>query len=127
MAIFTHVVLGTNDLDKATAFYDATLAPFGVKRIAPLGENAFMYGADEPEFVVTRPLNGQAACHANGGTIGFSAKSRQEVRDFHAAGMANGGSDEGAPGPRPFAPTAYGAYLRDPDGNKICAYTFAEE
>jgi catechol 2,3-dioxygenase-like lactoylglutathione lyase family enzyme len=127
VAIFTHVLVGTNDLDKATKFYDATLAPLGVKRLGPLGENAFMYGVDGPEFAVTRPRDGQAACHANGGTIGFKATTRAAVHAFHEAGLANGGSDEGAPGPRPFSPTAYGAYLRDPDGNKICTYCFAEE
>ncbi len=127
MAIFTHVVLGTNDLDKATKFYDAALAPLGVNRVGPLGEHAFMYGADGPEFLITKPANGQPACHANGGTIGFHAPSRAAVHEFHAAGVANGGTDEGQPGPRDFTPTAYAAYLRDPDGNKICTYCFAEE
>ena len=127
MAIFTHVVLGTNDLEQATQFYDAVLGTLGVKNMGPLGENAVLYGADAPEFVVTRPADGNAACHANGGTIGFAAASRDAVHQFHAAGLANGGADEGQPGPRDFAPTAYAAYLRDPCGNKICTYCFAEE
>jgi catechol 2,3-dioxygenase-like lactoylglutathione lyase family enzyme len=127
MAIFTHVVVGANDLKKATKFYDAALGTLGVKRLAPLGEKAFLYGKDSPEFMVTIPANGKPATHANGGTIGFAAPSRKAVHDFHKAGLANGGTDEGKPGPRDFAPTAYAAYLRDPDGNKICTYCFAEK
>jgi catechol 2,3-dioxygenase-like lactoylglutathione lyase family enzyme len=128
VAIFTHVVVGTNDLDKAVKFYDAALAPLGVTRLGPLGDHAFMYGtAEGPEFLVTKPANGQPACFANGGTIGFKAPTRKAVHEFHDGGLANGGSDEGQPGPRAFAPTAYASYLRDPDGNKICTYCFAEE
>lgn len=127
MAIFTHVVLGTNDLGKATEFYDAVLGTLGTKNLGPLGENMVMYGADEPEFLVTRPADGQPATHANGGTVGFAAPSRDAVHKFYEAGLANGGSNEGEPGPRNFTPTAYAAYLRDPDGNKICTYCFAEE
>lgn len=126
MAIFTHVVVGTNDLAKANSFYDAIFAPLGIKNLGPMGEKGTLYGAEAPEFLVTRPGNGQPACHANGGTIGFHAATREAVRQFHAAGLANGGSDEGAPGPRTFTPTAYAAYLRDPDGNKLCAYCFKD-
>ena len=124
MAIFTHVCLGTNDLAKAGKFYDATLSPLGVKNMGPLGDKATLYGAEAPEFVILSPANGRPATFANGGTLGFAAPSREAVRQFHAAGLANGGADEGAPGPRTFTPTAYAAYLRDPDGNKICAYCF---
>ena len=127
MAIFTHVVLGTNDLKKATTFYDAALGTLGVNNLGPMGENGVLYGTAGPEFIVTKPANGQSACHANGGTIGFAAPSRDAVHKFHAAGIASGGTDEGQPGPRDFTPTAYAAYLRDPDGNKICTYCFAEE
>ncbi len=126
MAIFTHVVVGTNDKAKSMAFYDATLSPLGVKNLGLFGENGVLYGAQSPEFLITKPANGEPACHANGGTIGFAAPSRAAVRAFHAAGLANGGTDEGAPGPRSFTPTAYAAYLRDPCGNKICAYCFAD-
>lgn len=125
MAIFTHVVLGANDLEKSRKFYDATLAALGIKNMGPMGERGFLYGKDSPEFLVTKPANGQPACHANGGTIGFHAPSRDAVHKFFEAGMANGGTDEGGPGPRTFTPTAYAAYLRDPCGNKICAYCFA--
>jgi catechol 2,3-dioxygenase-like lactoylglutathione lyase family enzyme len=125
MAIFTHVVLGANDLDKSRKFYDATLAALGIKNMGPMGERGFRYGKDSPEFLVTKPANGAPACHANGGPIGFHAPSRDAVHKFFEAGMANGGTDEGGPGPRTFTPTAYAAYLRDPCGNKICAYCFA--
>jgi catechol 2,3-dioxygenase-like lactoylglutathione lyase family enzyme len=125
MSVFTHVVVGTNDLERARKFYDATLAALGMKYVGPMGDNACMYGVDQPAFMVTRPRNGQAACFANGGTIGFAAPSRSAVNAFHAAALANGGSDEGEPGPRAFTPTAYGAYVRDPDGNKLSTYCFA--
>jgi catechol 2,3-dioxygenase-like lactoylglutathione lyase family enzyme len=125
MSVFTHVVVGSNDLDKSRQFYDVVLAALGQKYLGPMGPNAHMYGVDTPAFMVTRPRDGKPACFANGGTIGFYATSREAVDKFHAAGLANGGSCEGAPGPRPFSPTAYGAYLRDPDGNKLTAYCFA--
>lgn len=124
MAIFTHVCLGAKDLGESTKFYDAALGALGIKNMGPLGETGIMYGKEAPEFVVFLPANGQPATYANGGTLGFAASSRAEVDAWHAAGLANGGTDEGAPGPRAFTPTAYGAYLRDPVGNKICCYTF---
>lgn len=124
MAIFTHVVVGANDVAASRRFYDATLGALGIRNLGPFGANAFLYGIEGPEFVLTKPVNGQPACHANGGTIGFAAPSRAAVHEFHKAGLENGGTDEGAPGPRTFTPTAYAAYLRDPCGNKICAYCF---
>ena len=125
MSILNHVTVGTNDLAKATAFYDAAFAPLGITNMGPMGDNGVLYGATHPEFVVTRPRDGKPACFANGGTIGLKAASREAVDKFHAEGLASGGTDEGAPGPREFVPGCYGAYLRDPDGNKICAYHFA--
>lgn len=126
MAIFTHVTVGTNDLDRANKFYTAALGKLGIKNLGPMSPTATLYGAEAPEFVVLKPGNGLPATYGNGGTLGFAAPSRAAVRDFHAAGLANGGMDEGAPGPRAFTPTAYAAYLRDPDGNKICAYCFKD-
>ena len=124
MAIFTHICVGTNDLPKSSKFYDAALAALGLKNMGKMGENGMLYGVTGPEFLTLKPSNGKPATVGNGGTIGFTASSRAAVRAFHAAGVANGGTDEGAPGPRSFTPTAYAAYLRDPDGNKICAYCF---
>lgn len=127
MAMFTHVTVGTNDLKRATKFYDAALGALGYKNMGPLGENGIMWGKDGPEFLVLKPANGLPATYANGGTIGFAAQSRKAVHAFHEAGVKSGGKCEGAPGPRTFTPTAYAAYLRDPDGNKICTYCFAAE
>jgi len=125
MAIFTHVVLGANDVAQSRKFYDAALAPLGVKNLGPMGDNGFLYGAQGPEFLITKPRDGKLACLANGGTVGFAAPTRAAVRAFHAAAVSSGGTDDGAPGPRSFTPTAYAAYVRDPVGNKICAYCFA--
>ncbi len=127
MAIFTHVCVGTNDLSRSRRFYDAALAPLGIGNLGPFGDSAILYGAQGPEFLVMKPRDGKPATHANGGTIGFAAATRAAVHAFHSAALANGGTDEGAPGPRTFTPTAYAAYVRDPDGNKLCAYCFAAE
>ncbi len=124
MAIFTHVVIGSNDLERSRKFYDSVLATLGLKRVMNL-DSASLWGAEGPEFMVTKPGNGQPATFANGGTISFAASSRAAVREFHKAALALGGKDEGQPGPRSFTPTAYAAYVRDPDGNKICSYCFA--
>jgi catechol 2,3-dioxygenase-like lactoylglutathione lyase family enzyme len=126
MAIFTHVCLGAVDLNASRIFYDATLETLGIKNLGPYGEEAYLYGVDGPEFSLNLPINGHAATHANGGTVGFAAATRAQVRDFHAAGLAAGGSNEGEPGPRDFSETSYAAYLRDPAGNKICAFCFAD-
>lgn len=127
MSLLTHVVVGTNDLPKARAFYDGALATLGAKRLMNMEDRASIWGLDAPQLMVTKPVNGQAACHANGGTVGLAASSREVVRAFHAKALELGATCEGAPGPRPFTPTAYGAYVRDPDGNKLCAYCFAAE
>ncbi|NNM00796.1 MAG: VOC family protein [Gammaproteobacteria bacterium] len=126
MAIYTHVCVGSNDLATSAKFYDATLGALGINNLGPLGDMGIMYGQDGPEFIVLKPRDGNAASAGNGGTIGFAAATRDAVHAFHAAGLANGGTDEGEPGPREFSPTAYAAYLLDPDGNKICTYCFAE-
>ena len=123
MSMFTHVMVGTNDPDKARAFYDAVFGALGIPGLhAPNG--ALWYGDPEEReamFAVVTPRDEQPACHANGGTIGFKAQSTAQVDAWYAAGMANGGSDEGPPGPRDWGIPLYVAYLRDPDGNKLCA------
>ena len=124
MAIFTHVVVGTNNLEKARKFYDDTLGALGIKRVMDMEDRASLWGKEGPEFMVTKPGDGKAATHANGGTIGFAAADRPSVHAFHEKALAAGGTCEGPPGPRSFTPTAYAAYVRDPDGNKLCAYTF---
>jgi len=127
MRLLHHTTVGTDDLEKASAFYKAVLEPLGSKVIGEIPGRTIMFGKEGPEFFVLRPANGEPATYANGGTIGFNAESRAAVDAFHAAGMANGGTDEGAPGPRDFAPNAYAAYLRDHVGNKIVAVCMAEE
>lgn len=126
MGIFAHQCVGTNDLERAGQFYDATLAPLGIIRLGAFLEQGSAYGSRSAEFLVLRPIDGREASPGNGVTIGFKARDRAAVDAFHAAGLAAGGSDAGAPGPRSAVPHAYGAYLRDPDGNKICAYCFAD-
>lgn len=121
--IFSHVFLGAADLKKSSAFYDAALGALGIKNLGPFGNGWILYGRDKPAFIIARPGNGQAPS-SNGATVGFAAKSTAEVDAFHAAGLAAGGTDEGAPGPRGHLPGAYAAYLRDPAGNKVCSYTF---
>lgn len=120
--MFTHVMVGTNDITKAKAFYDATLQALGANPGMEFNGRAF-YSHNGGNFGVGAPADGQPANSANGGTIGFGAQNKEQVDAWHAAGLANGGSCEGEPGPRPNAPgNAYGAYLRDPDGNKVCAF-----
>ena len=127
MAIFTHVTVGTNNLEKARAFYDAVLAPLGYKRLTDLGNNGSIWGESAPEFFVLKPANGHPATHANGGTVSFRAPNRAAVAAFHRAALSGGGTDEGAVGPRGWAPNAYAGYVRDLDGNKLAAYSFTAE
>lgn len=129
MAIFTHLTLGYDDLNKAKAFFDDVLAPLGVKRVMDMPNGGSGYGPEGagPEFVVLKPADGKPATTANGFTIGFQAKNRKAVDEFHRRALAKGGKDEGAPGPRPISPTAYGAYIRDVGGHKMCAFTFSPD
>ncbi|EQB03835.1 glyoxalase [Sphingobium quisquiliarum P25] len=123
--VFSHVFIGAADVDASAAFYDAALGALGVKNLGPFGNGWILYGRDKPAFIIARPGNGEAPS-SNGVTIGFAAATTADVDKFHAAGVANGGTDEGAPGARSHLPGAYAAYLRDPAGNKICAYTFTD-
>ena len=127
MAIFTHVTVGTNDLPRARNFYDKVLGALGYKRLTDLGENGSIYGENAPEFFILKPANGLPANWGNGVTVSFVAPSRAAVQKFHKEALALGGRDEGAVGPRSWHPTAYAGYIRDLDGNKICAYCFASE
>ncbi|MFF2323920.1 VOC family protein [Agrobacterium sp. NPDC058088] len=124
--MFSHVTVGTRDLQRAGDFYDAVLAPLGLKRrtITPDGGPAALCWVEPhaplPRFYVYSPFNGEAATAGNGGMVAFLAPSKGAVHEAHAAGLAHGGTDEGGPGPRPHYGEGYfGAYLRDPDGNKV--------
>jgi catechol 2,3-dioxygenase-like lactoylglutathione lyase family enzyme len=120
--MFSHVMIGTNDLDRAKTFYDAVLGTLGVPPAHVDGHRIF-YRTPTGVFSVSKPINGEPACHANGGTIGFACTSAEQADAWHAAGLANGGTTcENPPGLREGAMgKMYLAYLRDPDGNKICA------
>ena len=120
--MFSHVMIGTNDLDGAKKFYDALLATLGTKPGA-VDRHRIFWRNKGGTFSVTKPIDGKAATFANGGTIGFAAASQAEADAFHAAGLAHGGKTcEDPPGIREGAGIKlYIAYLRDPDGNKICA------
>ena len=124
MGIFTHNCVGTNDVERSGAFYDACLAPLGIRRLGDFLDQGLAYGNRAAEFLVLRPIDGEEASPGNGVTIGFKAPDRQAVAAFHAAGLAAGGTNAGVPGARGAVPHAFGAYLLDPDGNKICAYCF---
>ena len=120
--MFSHVMIGTNDLDKAKVFYDSLLGTLGVKP-ARLDGHRIFYRTSTGVFSVSKPINGQAATFANGGTIGFASDSPEQVDAWHAAGIAGGGTTcEEPPGVRDSAAGKfYLAYLRDLDGNKLCA------
>ena len=121
MLLYTTV--GTNDLERAGVFYDAILPFLGYRR-QRVGEGEIGYGADGDvrcRFWVVEPFDKKPATSGNGVTIAFDAPSRAAVDDFHAAALAQGGVDEGAPGLRPFHANFYAAFVRDPDGNKLVA------
>lgn len=118
-----YVTIGTNDLHRAQLFYDAALAPLGLKR-RKQDDVEIGYGAENDTrcrlWVVT-PHNRKAATIGNGSMVALEAESRAMVDAFYQAALAHGGTDEGAPGLRPFHAHFYAAYVRDPDGNKLSA------
>jgi catechol 2,3-dioxygenase-like lactoylglutathione lyase family enzyme len=120
--MFSHVMIGTNDLEKAQSFYDALLGTLGVPP-GRVDRHRIFYRTKTGVFSVSKPIDGKPATHANGGTIGFAAASPEQADAWHAAGIANGATPcEDPPGEREGpAGKLYLAYLRDPDGNKICA------
>ena len=123
MSMFTHMTVGTDDPDAAAAFYDATFAALGIAGNRS-GEHAYYGSYEQGFFSVGPPRNGEAASFANGATIGLAAADQAAVDAWHAAGLANGGASEGEPGRRDMGENKlYGAYLRDPTGNKLCAFT----
>lgn len=124
--MFSHVCVGCNDLDLAARFYDAILLPLGLQRRAVLADDgppaACWVGpsAALPRFYVYRPFDRAPASAGNGSMVAFMAPTVDAVHAAHAAGLAAGGRDEGGPGPRPqYGAGYFGAYLRDPDHNKI--------
>jgi len=119
--MFSHIMIGADDVSAAKTFYDAALAPLGVAPGEIDGKGRAVYATATGRLIVTKPINGEAACGANGGTIGFLCKTPAEADAWHAAGLAHGGTAcEDPPGPREGSPY-YLAYLLDPSGNKLCA------
>jgi catechol 2,3-dioxygenase-like lactoylglutathione lyase family enzyme len=121
--MFSHIMLGAIDLEQSKKFYDAILGTLGHPEGVMNNGTRYFYRTPTGVFSITQPINGQTASSANGGTIGFAAKSQEEVLAFHAAGLEHGGTTcEDPPGYREGpAGKLYLAYLRDPSGNKICA------
>ena len=125
--MFSHVMVGTSDIERSKAFYDAVLGTLGagepLRNNARSGHARLFYRHNGGTFCVSEPINGEVASFANGSTIGFKCDSPEQVHRFHDIAVAHGGkSIEDPPGMRdtPMG-TLYLAYVRDPDGNKLCA------
>ena len=120
--MFSHMMVGSNDLERSKNFYDSLFTAIGAKPGRVDGNGRLSYARNGAVFMVTSPIDGQSATHGNGATIGFTIDSPEQVDAWHDAGVAAGGkSIEDPPGIRQgsFGPL-YLAYLRDPDGNKLC-------
>ncbi|MET3527147.1 VOC family protein [Phenylobacterium koreense] len=125
--MFNHIMVGSNDIERSRLFYDAVLGVLGagppISHRADSGHNRLFYRHDGATFCISEPINGEAATGANGGTIGFKCGSADQVQTFHDTAIAHGGvSIEDPPGERngSMGPMHL-AYVRDPDGNKLCA------
>ena len=121
--MFSHMMIGSNDLARSRRFYDALFGAMGAAPAAEDAKDRLVYMHRGAAFLVGPPLNGEPATAANGGTIGFALQSSEQVDAWHKAGVAAGGTAvEDPPGIRDVGGTPmYLAYLRDPDGNKLCA------
>jgi len=119
--MFSHVMVGANDIEKSKDFYDAVLGVLGIPPGKADAKGRIWYVTPDGSLALTTPINGQPATGANGGTIGFKAGSPEQVGEWHAAGLEHGGvACEDPPGLR--KPSGlYLGYLKDPAGNKICA------
>lgn len=117
-----YATIGTNDLERATKFYDAVLAPLGGRRTFANGDRMQFYGSSATPgmIAVSKPYDEQPATAGNGTMFGLPAATKADVDAAYAAAIAAGGVCDGAPGQR--MPTFYGAYFRDPDGNKVCVF-----
>jgi catechol 2,3-dioxygenase-like lactoylglutathione lyase family enzyme len=122
-----HLAVGSNDVARAKAFYDPVLAVLGMRTMQE-SERAVDYGVSSLLFSVETPVENGPATVSNGSHVAFAAEDRAMVNAFHQAALANGGTDAGKPGLRPqYDAHYYGAFVRDPDGNKLEAVTFSAE
>ena len=121
--MFSHVMVGSNDIARSKKFYDALFGAIGGKPGTEDAKGRLIYAHNGGRLMVSKPIDGKAATHANGGTIGFTVASAEQADAWHNAGVANGGTSiEDPPGVRQGAAgPIYLAYLRDPDGTKLCA------
>lgn len=121
--MFSHVMVGSDDIDRSKRFYDALFGAMGGKPGKQDAKGRLLYLHNGGLFMVSKPIDGEAATHANGGTIGFAMAGPEQAKAWHDAGVANGGTAvEEPPGVRQGgAGPLFLAYLRDPDGNKLCA------
>ena len=121
--MFSHIMVGANDVQKSKAFYDAVLGALGYEPGVTDEKGRVFWMSKSGVFAITKPIDGEPACNGNGSTIGFAAASTEAADAWHAAGVANGGTTcEDPPGIREGRTgKLYLAYLRDPAGNKICA------
>ena len=125
--MLSHVMVGTNDIERSKRFYDALLGFLGagepMRNAARTGHKRLFYRHDGITFCVSEPIDGKPATHANGGTVGFKCSSPENVRQFHDVAVAHGGTSiEEEPGLRETSlGSLHLAYVRDPDGNKLCA------
>ena len=120
-----YVMIGTNDLDQGARFYDVLLAPLGlvqVARVETYAAYAPKAAKDAIEFYITTPFDQGPATPGNGTMVALAVPTMQALEQFHSLGLQNGGSDEGAPGPREEGSAICYAYIHDADGNKICAF-----
>jgi catechol 2,3-dioxygenase-like lactoylglutathione lyase family enzyme len=121
--MFSHIMVGSNDIARSKKFYDAVFGAMGGKPGVEDAKGRLIYVHNGGRFMVSKPIDGSPAAHANGGTIGFTMSDSRQADAWHKAGVENGGTSiEDPPGVRQGAAGAlYLAYLRDPDGNKLCA------
>lgn len=125
--MLNHIMIGSNDIERSKRFYDAVLGTLGagepIRNVASTGHIRLFYRHDGSTFCLTQPINGEDVTVANGSTIGFKCSSPEQLQAFHDAAVANGGTSiEEPPGLRQAATGAmYLAYVRDPDGHKLCA------
>jgi catechol 2,3-dioxygenase-like lactoylglutathione lyase family enzyme len=122
--MFSHIMVGSNDIARSKKFYDALFTAMGGKPAVEDAKGRLIYTHNGGRFMVSRPIDGKSATHANGGTIGFTMANPAQADAWHKAGVENGGKAiEDPPGLRQGSSgPMYLAYLRDPDGNKLCAF-----